>query len=165
MTESRHFSVLCVCNYSTFLWLLDVYYLSAHLLLFCSSSWCTSHYLYFPFLPQYLRLSSFITKQCRLFTSLIRISRNQGKLPQYLCECSKYILNFPLFSCMSNFSFRSVDQLYVGEHFPPTASPFFLLLSLFLGTCAMLVKETGVTVFGVCLVYDFFSLSCNGLKL
>ncbi|NWX83830.1 TMTC1 protein, partial [Nothoprocta pentlandii] len=60
---------------------------------------------------------------------------------------------------------RSVDQLYVGEHFPPTASPFFLLLSLFLGTCAMLVKETGVTVFGVCLVYDFFSLSCNGLKL
>ncbi|XP_051483871.1 protein O-mannosyl-transferase TMTC1 isoform X5 [Apus apus] len=60
---------------------------------------------------------------------------------------------------------RSVDQLYVGEHFPPTASPFFLLLSLFLGTCAMLVKETGVTVFGVCLVYDFFLLSCNGLKL
>ncbi|NWT80541.1 TMTC1 protein, partial [Lanius ludovicianus] len=60
---------------------------------------------------------------------------------------------------------RSVDQLYVGEHFPPTASPFFLLLSLFLGTCAMLVKETGITVFGVCLVYDFFSLSYNGLKL
>ncbi|NXA38818.1 TMTC1 protein, partial [Eudromia elegans] len=60
---------------------------------------------------------------------------------------------------------RSVDQLYVGEHFPPTASPFFLLLSLVLGTCAMLVKETGVTVFGVCLAYDFFSLSCNGLKL
>uniref|UniRef100_A0A8C0UUG4 dolichyl-phosphate-mannose--protein mannosyltransferase n=1 Tax=Cyanistes caeruleus TaxID=156563 RepID=A0A8C0UUG4_CYACU len=59
---------------------------------------------------------------------------------------------------------RSVDQLYVGEHFPPTASPLFLLLSLFLGTCAMLVKETGVTVFGVCLVYDFFSLSYNGLK-
>ncbi|NXL28626.1 TMTC1 protein, partial [Glaucidium brasilianum] len=60
---------------------------------------------------------------------------------------------------------RSVDQLYVGEHFPPTASPFFLVLSLFFGTCAMLVKETGVTVFGVCLVYDFFSLSCSGLKL
>uniref|UniRef100_A0A7M4FK32 dolichyl-phosphate-mannose--protein mannosyltransferase n=1 Tax=Crocodylus porosus TaxID=8502 RepID=A0A7M4FK32_CROPO len=60
---------------------------------------------------------------------------------------------------------RSVDQLYVGEHFPSTASPFFLLLSLFLGTCAMLVKETGITVFGVCLVYDFFSLSCGGLKL
>uniref|UniRef100_A0A670YK17 dolichyl-phosphate-mannose--protein mannosyltransferase n=1 Tax=Pseudonaja textilis TaxID=8673 RepID=A0A670YK17_PSETE len=51
---------------------------------------------------------------------------------------------------------RSVDQLYVGEHFPPTASPSFLLLSLFLGTCAMLVKETGITVFGVCLVYDGF---------
>ncbi|XP_046535119.1 protein O-mannosyl-transferase TMTC1 isoform X1 [Equus quagga] len=54
---------------------------------------------------------------------------------------------------------RSVDQCCVGECFPPTASPFFLLLSLFLGTCAMLVKETGITVFGVCLVYDLFSLS------
>uniref|UniRef100_A0A8C6FNB3 Protein O-mannosyl-transferase TMTC1 n=2 Tax=Moschus moschiferus TaxID=68415 RepID=A0A8C6FNB3_MOSMO len=54
---------------------------------------------------------------------------------------------------------RSVDQCCVGESFPPTGSPFFLLLSLFLGTCAMLVKETGITVFGVCLVYDLFSLS------
>nr|KAF6498269.1 transmembrane O-mannosyltransferase targeting cadherins 1 [Rousettus aegyptiacus] len=54
---------------------------------------------------------------------------------------------------------RSVDQCCVGECFPPTASPFFLLLSLFLGTCAMLVKETGITVFGVCLVYDLLSLS------
>ncbi|XP_058047767.1 protein O-mannosyl-transferase TMTC1 isoform X3 [Ahaetulla prasina] len=60
---------------------------------------------------------------------------------------------------------RSVDQLYVGEHFPPTASPSFLLLSLFLGTCAMLVKETGITVFGVCLVYDGFLLSQNGSRL
>ncbi|XP_040136781.2 protein O-mannosyl-transferase TMTC1 isoform X4 [Ictidomys tridecemlineatus] len=54
---------------------------------------------------------------------------------------------------------RSLDQCCAGECFPPTASPFFLLLSLFLGTCAMLVKETGITVFGVCLVYDLFSLS------
>ncbi|XP_060550476.1 protein O-mannosyl-transferase TMTC1 isoform X3 [Pantherophis guttatus] len=60
---------------------------------------------------------------------------------------------------------RSVDQLYVGEHFPPTASPSFLLLSLFLGTCAMLVKETGITVFGVCLMYDGFLLSQNGSRL
>uniref|UniRef100_A0A8C3IV70 dolichyl-phosphate-mannose--protein mannosyltransferase n=1 Tax=Chrysemys picta bellii TaxID=8478 RepID=A0A8C3IV70_CHRPI len=60
---------------------------------------------------------------------------------------------------------RSVDHFYVGEHFPPTASPFFLLLSLFLGTCAMLVKETGVTVFGVCLVYDLLFLSYNRLTL
>ncbi|XP_066489913.1 protein O-mannosyl-transferase TMTC1 isoform X3 [Tiliqua scincoides] len=59
---------------------------------------------------------------------------------------------------------RSVDQLYVGEHFPPTASLSFLLLSLFLGTCAMLVKETGITVFGVCLVYDCFLLSQNRLS-
>ncbi|XP_032329054.1 protein O-mannosyl-transferase TMTC1 isoform X5 [Camelus ferus] len=56
---------------------------------------------------------------------------------------------------------RSVDQCCAGERVPPTASPFFLLLSLFLGTCAMLVKETGITVFGVCLVYDLFSLSHN----
>ncbi|XP_033017490.1 LOW QUALITY PROTEIN: protein O-mannosyl-transferase TMTC1 [Lacerta agilis] len=60
---------------------------------------------------------------------------------------------------------RSVDQLYVGEHFPPTASLSFLLLSLFLGTCAMLVKETGITVFGVCLVYDGFLLSQNRLRM
>ncbi|XP_032124467.1 protein O-mannosyl-transferase TMTC1 isoform X2 [Sapajus apella] len=54
---------------------------------------------------------------------------------------------------------RSLDQGCVGESFPSTVSPFFLLLSLLLGTCAMLVKETGITVFGVCLVYDLFSLS------
>ncbi|XP_016875494.1 protein O-mannosyl-transferase TMTC1 isoform X4 [Homo sapiens] len=54
---------------------------------------------------------------------------------------------------------RSLDQGCVGGSFPSTVSPFFLLLSLFLGTCAMLVKETGITVFGVCLVYDLFSLS------
>uniref|UniRef100_A0A8C2UK91 dolichyl-phosphate-mannose--protein mannosyltransferase n=2 Tax=Chinchilla lanigera TaxID=34839 RepID=A0A8C2UK91_CHILA len=56
---------------------------------------------------------------------------------------------------------RSLDQHGAGGRLPPAASPFFLLLSLLLGTCAMLVKETGVTVFGVCLVYDFFSLSHN----
>nr|XP_012788822.1 unnamed protein product [Sorex araneus] len=39
------------------------------------------------------------------------------------------------------------------------ASPGCLLLSLWLGTCAMLVKETGVTVFGVCLLHDLFSLA------
>ncbi|XP_015006836.2 protein O-mannosyl-transferase TMTC1 isoform X3 [Macaca mulatta] len=54
---------------------------------------------------------------------------------------------------------RSLDQGCVGESFPSTVSPFFLLFSLFLGTCAMLVKETGITVFGVCLVHDLFSLS------
>ncbi|XP_033078426.1 protein O-mannosyl-transferase TMTC1 isoform X3 [Trachypithecus francoisi] len=54
---------------------------------------------------------------------------------------------------------RSLDQGCVGESFPSTVSPFFLLFSLFLGTCAMLVKETGITVFGVCLIYDLFSLS------
>ncbi|KAK5848761.1 hypothetical protein PBY51_008455 [Eleginops maclovinus] len=33
-------------------------------------------------------------------------------------------------------------------------SGWFLLASLLLGTCAMLVKETGITVFAVCVLYD-----------
>uniref|UniRef100_A0A8C5AZZ4 dolichyl-phosphate-mannose--protein mannosyltransferase n=1 Tax=Gadus morhua TaxID=8049 RepID=A0A8C5AZZ4_GADMO len=37
---------------------------------------------------------------------------------------------------------------------PCTESPWALGASLFLGTCAMLIKETGVTVFGVCVLYD-----------
>ncbi|XP_036374114.1 protein O-mannosyl-transferase TMTC1-like [Megalops cyprinoides] len=49
---------------------------------------------------------------------------------------------------------RSVDRSCSGDSAPPTGSPCSLLLSLSLGTCAMLVKETGVTVFGVCVVYD-----------
>ncbi|KAM9671744.1 protein O-mannosyl-transferase TMTC1 isoform 1-T1 [Trichechus inunguis] len=66
--------------------------------------------------------------------------------------CLLFLLTFLSYS-------RSLDQCCVGECFRPTASPFFLLLTLVLGTCAMLVKETGITVFGVCLVYDLFSLS------
>uniref|UniRef100_A0A672IIM1 dolichyl-phosphate-mannose--protein mannosyltransferase n=1 Tax=Salarias fasciatus TaxID=181472 RepID=A0A672IIM1_SALFA len=42
---------------------------------------------------------------------------------------------------------------------PPTASAGSLLAALVLGTCAMLVKETGVTVFGVCVLYDALVLS------
>ncbi|MBN3321944.1 TMTC1 protein, partial [Atractosteus spatula] len=49
---------------------------------------------------------------------------------------------------------RSVDHSGSGDRFPPTVSAGWLALSLLLGTCAMLVKETGVTVFGVCVVYD-----------
>ncbi|KAG7455919.1 hypothetical protein MATL_G00246230 [Megalops atlanticus] len=49
---------------------------------------------------------------------------------------------------------RSVDRSCSGDGAPPTVSSCSLVLSLFLGTCAMLVKETGVTVFGVCVVYD-----------
>uniref|UniRef100_A0A8D3BNL9 dolichyl-phosphate-mannose--protein mannosyltransferase n=1 Tax=Scophthalmus maximus TaxID=52904 RepID=A0A8D3BNL9_SCOMX len=40
------------------------------------------------------------------------------------------------------------------DSLPCTVSFSSLLLSLVLGTCAMLVKETGVTVFGVCVLYD-----------
>ncbi|XP_074554804.1 protein O-mannosyl-transferase TMTC1 [Halichoeres trimaculatus] len=49
---------------------------------------------------------------------------------------------------------RSVGACVSEDSFPPTASPSCLLVSLSLGTCAMLVKETGVTVFGVCVLYD-----------
>lgn len=49
---------------------------------------------------------------------------------------------------------RSVEGNPPPHCFPGTSSPLLLLLSLFLGTCAMLVKETGVTVFGGCVVYD-----------
>ncbi|XP_069759228.1 protein O-mannosyl-transferase TMTC1 isoform X2 [Narcine bancroftii] len=58
---------------------------------------------------------------------------------------------------------RSVNCSYVGKDFPPTRSPVYLLLSLFLGTCAMLVKETGITIFGVCLVYDLLILCSKRL--
>uniref|UniRef100_H2RZ30 dolichyl-phosphate-mannose--protein mannosyltransferase n=1 Tax=Takifugu rubripes TaxID=31033 RepID=H2RZ30_TAKRU len=40
------------------------------------------------------------------------------------------------------------------DDFPPTVSVGCLLISVLLGTCAMLVKETGITVFGVCIIYD-----------
>ncbi|KAI5093952.1 transmembrane and TPR repeat-containing protein 1 isoform X1 [Silurus meridionalis] len=49
---------------------------------------------------------------------------------------------------------RSVSACSVSDSFPSTVSPCSLVLCLFLGTCAMLVKETGITVFGVCLLYD-----------
>uniref|UniRef100_A0A0P6J094 dolichyl-phosphate-mannose--protein mannosyltransferase n=1 Tax=Heterocephalus glaber TaxID=10181 RepID=A0A0P6J094_HETGA len=72
--------------------------------------------------------------------------------------CLLFLLAFLSYS-------RGLDQCGTGGRLPPSASPFFLLLSLVLGTCAMLVKETGVTVFGVCLVYDFFSLPHKQDKL
>ncbi|XP_075458392.1 protein O-mannosyl-transferase TMTC1 isoform X2 [Ascaphus truei] len=59
---------------------------------------------------------------------------------------------------------RSVELGPARDIFPPTASPLFLLLSLVLGTCAMLVKETGCTVFGVCLLYDLLFLCPRRLK-
>ncbi|XP_072124080.1 protein O-mannosyl-transferase TMTC1 isoform X2 [Mobula birostris] len=60
---------------------------------------------------------------------------------------------------------RSVNCNYIGDKFPPTSSPVYLLLSLFLGTCAMLVKETGITVFGVCLIYDLLVLCSKRLLI
>uniref|UniRef100_A0A8C1UYA6 dolichyl-phosphate-mannose--protein mannosyltransferase n=1 Tax=Cyprinus carpio TaxID=7962 RepID=A0A8C1UYA6_CYPCA len=53
---------------------------------------------------------------------------------------------------------RSVSASRMADEFPPTVSVLSLALSLLLGTCAMLVKETGVTVFGVCVLYDFLVL-------
>uniref|UniRef100_A0A146VID1 dolichyl-phosphate-mannose--protein mannosyltransferase n=1 Tax=Fundulus heteroclitus TaxID=8078 RepID=A0A146VID1_FUNHE len=59
-----------------------------------------------------------------------------------------------LFLLTFHFYIRSVDEWVSEDSFPSTVSPGSLLISLFLGTCAMLVKETGITVFGVCLLYD-----------
>ncbi|XP_073671117.1 protein O-mannosyl-transferase TMTC1 isoform X3 [Paramisgurnus dabryanus] len=55
--------------------------------------------------------------------------------------------------------FRSVSVNRTADAFPSTVSVLSLSLSLFLGTCAMLVKETGITVFGVCVLYDFLVIS------
>ncbi|XP_030643209.1 protein O-mannosyl-transferase TMTC1 [Chanos chanos] len=68
---------------------------------------------------------------------------------------------------------RSVSTYRSEDSLPPTVSLRSLALSLFLGTCAMLVKETGITVFGVCVLYDalvlcrkpvVLYLSCSRLK-
>lgn len=49
---------------------------------------------------------------------------------------------------------RSVGVCVSEDSAPSTLSAGSLLVTLFLGTCAMLVKETGITVFGVCMLYD-----------
>uniref|UniRef100_A0A8C9YZM5 dolichyl-phosphate-mannose--protein mannosyltransferase n=1 Tax=Sander lucioperca TaxID=283035 RepID=A0A8C9YZM5_SANLU len=49
---------------------------------------------------------------------------------------------------------RSVGVCVSEDSLPSTVSAGCLLVSLLLGTCAMLVKETGITVFGVCMLYD-----------
>ncbi|XP_063357146.1 protein O-mannosyl-transferase TMTC1 isoform X2 [Pelmatolapia mariae] len=49
---------------------------------------------------------------------------------------------------------RSVSGRVSEDTLAFTVSSSSLFLSLLLGTCAMLVKETGITVFGVCLLYD-----------
>uniref|UniRef100_H3CJ21 dolichyl-phosphate-mannose--protein mannosyltransferase n=1 Tax=Tetraodon nigroviridis TaxID=99883 RepID=H3CJ21_TETNG len=49
---------------------------------------------------------------------------------------------------------RSVGVCLTEDVLPPTVSVGCLVISVLLGTCAMLVKETGITVFGVCIIYD-----------
>ncbi|XP_067351826.1 protein O-mannosyl-transferase TMTC1 isoform X5 [Channa argus] len=49
---------------------------------------------------------------------------------------------------------RSVGVCVSEDSLPSTVSVWSLFVSLLLGTCAMLVKETGITVFGVCVLYD-----------
>lgn len=61
--------------------------------------------------------------------------------------CLLFLLTFHLYVW-------SIDEWVPEDSFPSTVSPASLLICLFLGTCSMLVKETGITVFGVCLVYD-----------
>lgn len=69
---------------------------------------------------------------------------------------SKYLS--PSHLLPSHLVLRSVSVHTPDDSLPSTASPGRLLVSLLLGTCAMLVKETGVTVFGVCVLYDVLVL-------
>uniref|UniRef100_A0A8K9XC42 dolichyl-phosphate-mannose--protein mannosyltransferase n=1 Tax=Oncorhynchus mykiss TaxID=8022 RepID=A0A8K9XC42_ONCMY len=59
---------------------------------------------------------------------------------------------------------RSVGVCDSADCLPSTVSVWVLGASLLLGTCAMLVKETGITVFGVCVFYDALVLCRNGLN-
>uniref|UniRef100_A0A3P8RUK0 dolichyl-phosphate-mannose--protein mannosyltransferase n=1 Tax=Amphiprion percula TaxID=161767 RepID=A0A3P8RUK0_AMPPE len=63
--------------------------------------------------------------------------------------CLLFLLTF-----LSYVPVRSVGECDSEDSLPSTVSTWSLLISLLLGTCAMLVKETGITVFGVCLLYD-----------
>ncbi|KAJ3612107.1 hypothetical protein NHX12_020384 [Muraenolepis orangiensis] len=60
---------------------------------------------------------------------------------------------------------RCVGVCTAQTSMPVTVSPWCLGVSLLLGTCAMLLKETGVTVFGVCLLYDALELCRKPLLL
>ncbi|TRY92082.1 hypothetical protein DNTS_005870 [Danionella cerebrum] len=51
-----------------------------------------------------------------------------------------------------------LSYIRTTDEVPPTVSVLSFAISLLLGTCAMLVKETGVTVFGVCVLYDLLLL-------
>ena len=60
---------------------------------------------------------------------------------------------------------RSVGVCDSADCLPSTVSVWVLGASLLLGTCAMLVKETGITVFGVCVLYDALVLCRKPLLL
>ncbi|XP_064877201.1 protein O-mannosyl-transferase TMTC1-like [Oncorhynchus nerka] len=60
---------------------------------------------------------------------------------------------------------RSVGVCDSANCLPSTVSVWVLGASLLLGTCAMLVKETGITVFGVCVFYDALVLCRKPLLL
>nr|XP_023825324.1 transmembrane and TPR repeat-containing protein 1 [Salvelinus alpinus] len=60
---------------------------------------------------------------------------------------------------------RSVGVCESADCLPSTVSVWALGASLLLGTCAMLVKETGITVFGVCVLYDALVLCRKPLLL
>ncbi|XP_051911797.1 protein O-mannosyl-transferase TMTC1 isoform X2 [Hippocampus zosterae] len=64
-----------------------------------------------------------------------------------LLACLLFLLTFLSY-------IRSVGVNTAEDSTPSTVSAGSLLISLLLGTCAMLVKETGITVFVVCIFYD-----------
>ncbi|XP_071242808.1 protein O-mannosyl-transferase TMTC1-like [Salvelinus alpinus] len=74
--------------------------------------------------------------------------------------CMLFLLAFLSYiRCVGVCGSGSADSL------PSTVSVWALGASLLLGTCAMLVKETGITVFGVCVLYDALVLCRKPLLL
>lgn len=61
--------------------------------------------------------------------------------------------------------YRSICQPdHLKEQVPICRSPKVFMLSLLLGSVAMLFKENGVTSLGVCLCYDALIVCAAGIK-
>ncbi|XP_077999994.1 protein O-mannosyl-transferase TMTC1-like [Glandiceps talaboti] len=71
--------------------------------------------------------------------------------------CLLFLLSFIAF-------LRSIQQPNPSTDFPSTTSPYLFGLSLILGACNMLIKEHGITVLGVCMVYDILVVCRTGMQ-
>ena len=61
--------------------------------------------------------------------------------------------------------FRSICQPdHLQEQVPTCRSRLIFIISLILGSLAVLFKENGITSLGACLCYDVFIASAAGIK-